>query len=1164
MMPVADEQQRLVFVRAALDNLRGPMGLAAAQALLGDRDLSIAEARVRLEAERVVLEEAVAKGRGGKPIGDTAAPAGMHEEPGAPNQQFEQLHPRGGHGMFIKKGESSPRVKAMQQRLNELGHPAVPDGNFGSQTEQQVKALQKKYGLPQTGHVDATTLEFMRNPPSLSYQQANSELRAAAAAAGQAVGPGSVGPAVQSLQQQLVQLGFDTGMDEGSHYGRGTEAAVRLIQKQNGYAPTGRADEQTLALIARLVQEQTAQQGANRLTGDSASTWGLRPGARPGVPTGRSGRGGRGASGNGRATPRPNARPNRNVKVQHADTTEEGIAVEESTAATVAAAGLAGRFATILEGPPKPPGLRESDGGQFAACASCVFFGGPATSSLGGCQKYGGYPVDRDDLCDEWKTATPEEARHPRGPWSRTDDVIDADEMREGEEQELSEVKSDAYPGLDRSPKENWVDKAGGLPRYIERIAKHVHYEHGKSIGTAIAIAVGTVRRWCHGGEVAASAKGGVSKTHGVSPKTKAQACAAVAEWEAKKKASSAKSAAEAAAIMEAAGFVYDPVALADFDAVLQEHRADFKPFPPSLNYARRILAEVEAQYDDWDAWGDDGSAPEVSPALADSLLVFAQEAVAGLAPEVGDPTLPPFGREGMLHVAGVPVARFGSPSELVVAEEAARALDLRLRRMNPKQLRHRAARALRHLKGGLHEVDAAHPQADLDVAAVVSSRFAGRLAKPLTLKYNQSLGEGAASPERGAAEGEDLLTEGLGGLASKPWDELKHPRVKGRKGGGEFAKKVGHMDAETHAFVERTIGLGDGGAVAKKTAHHQDAEALTVDQAIGGVLANFPGLKDWSVDKHEQGGWLVRVEMKDGEHHFHVSDDGKVSQVNADGSPKEQAPTHPQMPPTGGEVAGHAVAGGAGFEETGDWEKPYHMANGTHFKTAKGAILKKHESGKFTSAKGNSLAGVHVEDVKTGEKKWVPAFVLKEPHAIVAPGGGAKKPEPKPDNSSALDASVAQHHGLTSNGADLTSFEGKNVVVTGKIEGYTREDVHALIAKKGGKVQSSVGPTTDVLVTGGKVGKTKTAAAEKHGTQVVDFEDVRHLLEAELSRTVRRIMGVHAELAESASGDMDARLRARLRVLETRLDADERTAYIAIRPERAALVLPRKELARA
>lgn len=95
----------------------------------------------------------------------------------------------------------------------------------------------------------------------------------------------------------------------------------------------------------------------------------------------------------------------------------------------------------------------------------------------------------------------------------------------------IEEVSSRVYPGLDRSPKKNWVDRAGGLPSYIERIAKHIHYEGGKSISNAIAAAVNTVKRWCAGGSVT---KKGAS-TANVTAKTKALACKAVAQWEAKK-----------------------------------------------------------------------------------------------------------------------------------------------------------------------------------------------------------------------------------------------------------------------------------------------------------------------------------------------------------------------------------------------------------------------------------------------------------------------------------------------------------------------------------------------------------------------------------------------------------------------------------------------------
>lgn len=106
---------------------------------------------------------------------------------------------------------------------------------------------------------------------------------------------------------------------------------------------------------------------------------------------------------------------------------------------------------------------------------------------------------------------------------------------------------SRSYPSLERVPgKQNWVDKAGGLPSYIERIAKHLHYEKGMDISRAIAVAVNTVKRWATAGTV--TKKGG----KGVTPATRAKAAKAVAEWEAKKAKAKAKTAAKAALSQEA------------------------------------------------------------------------------------------------------------------------------------------------------------------------------------------------------------------------------------------------------------------------------------------------------------------------------------------------------------------------------------------------------------------------------------------------------------------------------------------------------------------------------------------------------------------------------------------------------------------------------------
>jgi hypothetical protein len=136
----------------------------------------------------------------------------------------------------------------------------------------------------------------------------------------------------------------------------------------------------------------------------------------------------------------------------------------------------------------------------------------------------------------------------------------------------LEEVSSRAYPSLERSPRENWVEKAGGLPSYIERIAKHLHYEKGMTISHAIATAVNTVKKWCSGSTV--SSTGGV-QTAKASPATRAKACAAVAQWEAKKKRSKVSE----AAVRE-----------------LEESvRAEGGWFWPTLAEAGRVIAGAEA-----------------------------------------------------------------------------------------------------------------------------------------------------------------------------------------------------------------------------------------------------------------------------------------------------------------------------------------------------------------------------------------------------------------------------------------------------------------------------------------------------------------------------------------------------------------------------------------
>lgn len=110
----------------------------------------------------------------------------------------------------------------------------------------------------------------------------------------------------------------------------------------------------------------------------------------------------------------------------------------------------------------------------------------------------------------------------------------------------MADVPSSALPDIpNKKGKTNWVEKAGGLPKLIERVAKHLQAE-GRTTSVAIATAVNWAKKMCATG----TAFGGKVK---VGAKAQAAACKAVASWEAKKGASKARSVAEANIDMDAA-----------------------------------------------------------------------------------------------------------------------------------------------------------------------------------------------------------------------------------------------------------------------------------------------------------------------------------------------------------------------------------------------------------------------------------------------------------------------------------------------------------------------------------------------------------------------------------------------------------------------------------
>lgn len=71
---------------------------------------------------------------------------------------------------------------------------------------------------------------------------------------------------------------------------------------------------------------------------------------------------------------------------------------------------------------------------------------------------------------------------------------------------------------LDKSPKVNWVEKAGGLPPYVRKLARGI-MKSGHDLSSAISIAISRIKVWAAGGGE-------------VNADTRAKAVKALAQWE--------------------------------------------------------------------------------------------------------------------------------------------------------------------------------------------------------------------------------------------------------------------------------------------------------------------------------------------------------------------------------------------------------------------------------------------------------------------------------------------------------------------------------------------------------------------------------------------------------------------------------------------------------
>ncbi|MCP4403918.1 MAG: NAD-dependent DNA ligase LigA, partial [bacterium] len=83
---------------------------------------------------------------------------------------------------------------------------------------------------------------------------------------------------------------------------------------------------------------------------------------------------------------------------------------------------------------------------------------------------------------------------------------------------------------------------------------------------------------------------------------------------------------------------------------------------------------------------------------------------------------------------------------------------------------------------------------------------------------------------------------------------------------------------------------------------------------------------------------------------------------------------------------------------------------------------------------------------------------------------------------------------GETSATAGAGALEGKTIVVTGTLEGFSRREAKEAIQSAGGRAASSVSAKTDFVVAGSAAGS-KAEKAKKLGVEVIDEEEFKKRL---------------------------------------------------------------------
>lgn len=131
----------------------------------------------------------------------------------------------------LRRGEKGPEVRRLQDALVREGATMNPDGSFGRGTELEVKAWQRRHGMPATGVADHDMLERLGVEPQQGQQRRASET-GDSRSAGQARETDDA--LRQALRNQVGILDAQAGKpwDDASER---LAASALMLAKENGF-----------------------------------------------------------------------------------------------------------------------------------------------------------------------------------------------------------------------------------------------------------------------------------------------------------------------------------------------------------------------------------------------------------------------------------------------------------------------------------------------------------------------------------------------------------------------------------------------------------------------------------------------------------------------------------------------------------------------------------------------------------------------------------------------------------------------------------------------------------------------------------------------------------------------------------------------------------------